>query len=527
MKKTIIALAIAFASTASFASGHIGNQSGHDNDVDIQVGDIQNVMGNICYQSGNNNDCDVEIDNVNGELTIGSGANVTINQSGDSYDDSVIKDRVIASEDRLTVLENSSDQVLHVSQSVREDSSGITSTQYIDGADEYGHALDQYSKTKIGKDGRVTLTTHKFNGDSFDTTNASVDLASQSELDAAIAAIGNGKDGEKGDTGAAGKDGEKGDTGAAGKDGEKGDTGAAGKDGEKGDTGAAGKDGAKGDAGKDGAKGDAGKDGVDGITTIVNEYDKDQVDADFTSEEERQSDKDRQANTDNNQDIRINQTSQRVTDVQETLYQEGLIRAKSDKNIVAASKKRDADLQAQVDTKVETTVYEADQARQDEAAAQAKIDQAVVDTAQDEANKTARDTIVTNQAAFDVKQDEANRQARVDMEVAQANVDYNQNSKIDNNTTAISNNRTAITANSKRIDGLESRVDTLEDNFAMMAAMANLTEDDLTAAVGYSAGSVALAVGFNAELTENTNLKASVSTNFDNVTMGVGVGYNF
>lgn len=51
----------------------------------------------------------------------------------------------------------------------------------------------------------------------------------------------------------------------------------------KGDDGA---DGAKGDKGNKGDTGTAGKDGKDGTTTVVNAYDKDQVDADFVSETE-------------------------------------------------------------------------------------------------------------------------------------------------------------------------------------------------------------------------------------------------
>ncbi|AUR89144.1 coil containing protein [Vibrio phage 1.121.O._10N.286.46.C4] len=75
--------------------------------------------------------------------------------------------------------------------------------------------------------------------------------------------------------------------------------GADGKDGVKGDKGEQGTQGVAGQDGKDGvkgAKGDTGtngKDGKDGVTTFVNKYDKDQVDADFVSEEELQAVKDR------------------------------------------------------------------------------------------------------------------------------------------------------------------------------------------------------------------------------------------
>lgn len=85
-RKTVIATLIALATTPALAAGHIGNQSGNDNDVDIVVGDIETVMGNICNQSGSNNDCDVDIENVNGDLVIADGANVTINQSGGGAD---------------------------------------------------------------------------------------------------------------------------------------------------------------------------------------------------------------------------------------------------------------------------------------------------------------------------------------------------------------------------------------------------------------------------------------------------------
>ncbi|QXN60137.1 hypothetical protein KUA24_70 [Vibrio phage HNL01] len=79
MKKTIMALSIALASTSAFAADHVEH------------------IGN---QSGKNNDCEVEIENVNGNVTVNgdvylNGDKVTINGGGSEvYDDSELRDRI-------------------------------------------------------------------------------------------------------------------------------------------------------------------------------------------------------------------------------------------------------------------------------------------------------------------------------------------------------------------------------------------------------------------------------------------------
>lgn len=81
--------------------------------------------------------------------------------------------------------------------------------------------------------------------------------------------------------------------------------------------------------GKDGAVGAKGDKGEDGITTVVNEYDREQVDQDFAT------------------DTDVSNTNQRVTDTQavlaatqQTLYQEGLLRAKSDAIVARNAQKK-------------------------------------------------------------------------------------------------------------------------------------------------------------------------------------------
>ena len=154
---------------------------------------------------------------------------------------------------------------------------------------------------------------------------------------------------------------------------------------------------------------------------------------------------------------------ERITAVQETLYQEGLIRAQNDK------------------------VYH-------------------------ESTKKADKVIVENQMV----------------------VDKNQDVRITNNTSDIASNTQQINVNTGRInhlegriDSIEERVDTLEEAFSMQAAMTNLTDDDLSAAVGYYEGNVSFAVGINKEVNDNVSVKVSAATNFDTVMFGAGVGFNF
>ena len=128
-------------------------------------------------------------------------------------------------------------------------------------------------------------------------------------------------------------------------------------------------------AGLKGEKGDtgaAGSDGKDGITTVVNEYDKEQVDVDFVNEADYENDSVQQGYKDSNQDTlidrnveamsdlnnrvdenydmmrdgdeqlqgQVNDTNDRVTAVQNTLSEEGVLRAESDRIVAANAQKK-------------------------------------------------------------------------------------------------------------------------------------------------------------------------------------------
>jgi hypothetical protein len=322
--KTVIALSIALATTNAMANtGHVGNQTGNNNDVDISVGSIENVMGSICNQSGTDNDCAVNIDNVNGDVTIADGANVTINQGSNVTTDFYMDGGV--SEDGTTYV-------------------SMGKTEH--GGDDAHHAIDNGFSLSINDKGGIYYTASEWNEETQTLDKKSVLLrtVTQDKFDKTIVPMKNdisqalwqGAQNERLLNGTVPRPGQaelvnrlKQQGGVVGEllthgkeldllkakdadlqvqiDNIATTPGADGKSAFdlwkestgktdaslddffadlKGDAGKDGKDGAKGDKGDTGLKGDKGEDGKDGITTVVNEYDKDQVDSDFISEDE-------------------------------------------------------------------------------------------------------------------------------------------------------------------------------------------------------------------------------------------------
>ncbi|TFZ45575.1 hypothetical protein E4T25_18605, partial [Photobacterium damselae subsp. piscicida] len=89
------------------------------------------------------------------------------------------------------------------------------------------------------------------------------------------------------------------------------------------------------------------------------------------------------------------------------------------------------------------------------------------------------------------------------------------NNKVDRNTGLIKENT--------------YRINKLEHGMSLMAAMSNLTQDDVTMALGYYNGNTALAMGINYALMPNMNVKfsAAADTEFTQTSLGVGIGYSF
>lgn len=91
---------------------------------------------------------------------------------------------------------------------------------------------------------------------------------------------------------------------------------------------------------------------------------------------------------------------------------------------------------------------------------------------------------------------------------------------------SIAANRESIFTNTQNIAANTAKINELESSMSMFSAMANLTDDQLSVAVGHYNGYTSLAMGSTFQV-KKVNIKVSGSTDFDNFTVGGGVGFNF
>lgn len=184
-------------------------------------------------------------------------------------------------------------------------------------------------------------------------------------------------------------------------------------------------------------------------------------------------------------------------------------------------------------TKVDTSVFTADQQRQDDAAKveASKRDGQFVTLSSGVAAAQATGDYAHSRIDAANQNIETNRQALV-----------NTNKRVAQNTADIANHEQRITTlesqTNARFGDLKNQIDKNEDKanagIAGVAAMANIpqVQQGSTFSVGAGAGTRegenAVAVGFSARISENVITKASVAADTQSgFTAGVGVGYNW
>ena len=196
-------------------------------------------------------------------------------------------------------------------------------------------------------------------------------------------------------------------------------------------------------------------------------------------------------------------------------------------------KAADSDLQNQVNDRVTTSTFTADQQRQDSALADETSTRSTQFNTLSAGVKQAQDTGAYAQSRADAAyaHTEANRQA------------------LDATNKRVAQNTADIANHEQRIQGLESQTNSkfadlnkqIDDNrkrasagIAGVAAMANIPQvlEHQTFAIGAGAGNTdgesALAVGFSARASQNTVVKASVSNDTQhNFVVGAGVAFGW
>lgn len=170
---TLVAATLLSTNVMANNTGHIGNQPGKDNDIEIVVGDIDNVLGNICNQSGSDNDCEIEIGNVTGDVVISDGATVIIGGEGGGADGKDGKDAdmsvVNSNTDRIQAIEDRGEY--SVIGMIDEEMAFDTVT------DEAGNTV----RTYVDEGGIVYKSST--NAHTGETTEFEVDMVTEDELD--------------------------------------------------------------------------------------------------------------------------------------------------------------------------------------------------------------------------------------------------------------------------------------------------------------------------------------------------------
>ncbi|CAM0043557.1 hypothetical protein VPHK406_0031 [Vibrio phage K406] len=247
----------------------------------------------------------------------------------------------------------------------------------------------------------------------------------------------------------------------------------------------------------------------------------------------------------------VGQSHDRIDAIQDTLYDEGVIRAESDKVLAEAieiareeSSNGDAYLQEQVDTKVDQSEYETNQERQDQALAGSVADSVARDAAQDvkinensQAISENRENIVNNTAAIR-KEEQSRKEADAEIIKEQAKVDSLQDAASvayrnsnDARVSLVEEELYSTTArskdNSKRLDkveteiaGIHNDIKVLEKGIAMSAALgfgSNLHTKNhngnwtLTPSIASYEGNTALAITAQVSVTDDMAIRVGYS----------------
>ena len=162
----------------------------------------------------------------------------------------------------------------------------------------------------------------------------------------------------------------------------------------------------------------------------------------------------------------VDQAHDRIDAIQDTLYDEGVIRAESDKVLAEGieiareeSANGDAYLQEQVDNKVDQSEYEADQARQDQALADSVADSVARDEELQAGVDANTDAIEkTNDRITDVVAEQAKTDAAQDVVISDLNgkVDVNQNEMFEHVDTVKNEINETITQVNNNVDRVEN-----------------------------------------------------------------------
>lgn len=175
----------------------------------------------------------------------------------------------------------------------------------------------------------------------------------------------------------------------------------------------------------------------------------------------------------------------------------------------------DTQLQKNIDTKVDTTRFVADQKRQD--------DQRNVDVAAQNKRDAGQDVVINNNTK-ETQRLEAVKADRSELQ-SQSAVINQHTTQINSNTQRISHNEQRITKNEQDIKEVRKSVKHVG---AMATASANLhynrSENGYAVAVGEYEGATAIAGGVQFNI--STNTAATVQASFDGEGTGVSVGFH-